>query len=103
MKDMRKGTIEGPGEQKRYVPGDYRIEIPIEVAESSIRTSFPDFPLRIIEPLGHGLGNAGFLVNGNYVFRFPRYEQANQSIAMEVAVLPKLQRTLDLSIHQIEY
>ncbi|MBI4085809.1 MAG: aminoglycoside phosphotransferase family protein [Candidatus Liptonbacteria bacterium] len=107
MKDMRVGTHEGPEEQKRYTPGDYRIEIPIEVAENSIRISFPDFPLRTIELLdadrSGGFQNAVFIVNGNYIFRFPRHEKANQSVIVESVVLPKLQRTLDLPIPQIEF
>lgn len=44
-----------------------------EIAQHNIRTNFPDFVVNGIEFLGEGMDSAAFLVNGEWVFRFPKH------------------------------
>lgn len=50
-----------------------------------------------VEPLGEGFDNTVYLVNGEWVFRFPRREIATTLIETELRVLPRLAGRLPLA------
>jgi len=67
---------------------DAEIEVAPDLACSLIAEAFPDLvPVRA-ELLGYGWDNAAYLVNGEYVFRFPRRTVAVAAMRNELAALP---------------
>jgi aminoglycoside phosphotransferase (APT) family kinase protein len=73
-------------------------ELGIERARRLIQSQFPALTPVTIEPLGAGWDNTAFLVNGGYVFRFPRRPIAVQCLEAEMRVLPMLAARLRLPI-----
>ena len=69
----------------------------------SIESSFPDFVVHSIALAGEGMDNVAVTVNGEYVFRFPKLEEAADKIGLEAAVLPALQGSLDVRIPSPEF
>ncbi|WP_460638232.1 phosphotransferase family protein [Larkinella harenae] len=52
---------------------------------------FPDRPFQKARFLGAGLDSQTFLVDDQYVFRFPKREEVARNLAKEIALLPHLQ------------
>ncbi len=63
-----------------------------------IKSQFPDLEAQSIQLLGMGWDNTAFLVNQDYVFRFPRRQVAVSLLEIEFCVLPKIAPHLPLSI-----
>ena len=59
---------------------------------------FPQLCPILIEEYGFGWDNTAFLVNGEYLFRFPRRKIAVNSLQREMEWLPKLAPRFSLSI-----
>jgi aminoglycoside phosphotransferase (APT) family kinase protein len=78
--------------------GDAETDISPEEAAGLIQRQFPALAPVQVEPLGVGLDNVAFRVNGRLVFRFPRHEFAASLIEREIRVLPLLAPRLPLSI-----
>ncbi len=74
-----------------------------ESARENIMANFEDFEIGNIEPHGEGFDSRVFLVNCIYIFRFPKHSKSAQQLEVEIALLPELQRHLDLSIPSFEY
>lgn len=74
--------------------GDVRLDT-IQAAELARRTGLV---VQRCDPFGEGWDNVAFLVNGRWVFRFPRREIAVPWIAREIVVLPQLAQHLGLAI-----
>ena len=89
--------------ESRYKPGEYRIEISVDVAREDIEKNFPDVKVERIEYLGEGMGNTAFLVNGEFIFRFAKNEKADASIEKEIKALPEIQKRIDLPVPNFEY
>lgn len=71
-------------------PWSPKVEITAEEAKKLIEGQFPRFkPVRISE-LGKGFDNSVYLVNDDFVFRFPRREIAVQLSTIENQLLPLL-------------
>ncbi len=68
------------------------------LAQRLILAQFPQLAPATATLLGEGWDNAAFLVNGAYVFRFPRREIAAQLIAHECGVLPLAAPQLPLAV-----
>ncbi|MEZ4417594.1 MAG: phosphotransferase [Gemmatimonadota bacterium] len=68
------------------------------LAARLIGTRFPRFQGAEVRPLGGGWDNTAFLVDGSWVFRFPRKESAAALLRTECAVLPRLEPHLPLRI-----
>ncbi len=69
-----------------------------ERAQACIDEQFDDLAPCQAEPLGAGWDNTAFLVNGEWVFRFPRRKLAAELLQYELRVLPGLARRLPLPI-----
>ncbi|MBI2603050.1 MAG: phosphotransferase [Deltaproteobacteria bacterium] len=67
------------------------------LATRLIREQF-DFHITSLTDLGHGWDNAAFLVNEEYVFRFPRRQVAVDLLLREADVLPHIAPKLPLAI-----
>src|SRR5215475_11256007 len=69
-----------------------------ELARDLIADQFPELaPVRVEAP-SEGWDNIAYLVNGEWIFRFPRRTIAVDLIRTEVAVLPVIAPRLPLSI-----
>ena len=69
----------------------------------AINSNFPDLVLESIEPAGEGMDNAAFFVNSNYIFRFPKIQEASDKTELEVTLLPELQKSLEVLIPSPEF
>jgi aminoglycoside phosphotransferase (APT) family kinase protein len=65
-------------------------EISIEKASQLIKIQFPQLKPARLKVLGEGFDNSVFLVNDQFVFRFPRRQMAVELIETEVRLLPVL-------------
>jgi aminoglycoside phosphotransferase (APT) family kinase protein len=72
--------------------------LPPERARELIDSQFLELAPCRIEPLGFGWDNTAFLVNGEFVFRFPRRQIAADFLAHELRVLPALAGRFPLPI-----
>ncbi|MFX3618824.1 MAG: phosphotransferase [Sporolactobacillus sp.] len=66
------------------------------LAKKLIDAQFPQLAPAVIEFLGKGYDNTVFLVNQNYVFRFPRRQIAVKLLKTELRLLPVLAGVLPL-------
>jgi aminoglycoside 2''-phosphotransferase len=71
--------------------------------KQAIESSFPGFQARTVELAGEGMDSAAFTVNGEYVFRFPKYPEVAGKLKIEIDLLPALQDYVDIAIPQFEY
>lgn len=73
-------------------------------AKSLIEKQFKTLTVSSIEPIGNGWDNTAFLVNDEFVFRFPRRQTAVPLIELESLVLNRLTKILPLDIpHPVWY
>lgn len=69
----------------------------------AIESSFPSLRVRTVELAGEGMDSAAFTVNGEYIFRFPKYSQIASQLRVEITLLPRLRDCIDIPIPQFEY
>jgi aminoglycoside phosphotransferase (APT) family kinase protein len=77
---------------------DADVAFSTEDAARLIERQFPGLAPAQLEPFGVGWDNAAFVVNGQYLFRFPRRKVAAGLIEREVRILPRLAPHLPLPI-----
>jgi aminoglycoside 2''-phosphotransferase len=75
----------------------------IEPYRAAIREQFPALRVDTMAYLGEAKDHVGCLVNRQLVFRFPKREEAEQKLRMELALLPELAPTLPLPIPQYSH
>ncbi|TJY41544.1 aminoglycoside phosphotransferase family protein [Cohnella pontilimi] len=68
-----------------------------------IKEQFPDLSIESIDSLGEGFRNYAVLVNGEWVFRFPKSQQGARELNKEIQLLPKLAGCLEVSIPEFVY
>lgn len=68
------------------------------LARTLVAACFPALAPRRVEPLGTGWDNAAFLVDGEWVFRFPRRAGAADLLRTEARALPALAPRLPLPV-----
>jgi aminoglycoside phosphotransferase (APT) family kinase protein len=66
------------------------IEVGEELARRLVGEQFPELPATAFELLGEGWDNTAWLVDGEWVFRFPRRKIALPGVERELALLPEL-------------
>lgn len=79
-------------------PWDADIELDQDGARRLIESQFPELAPASLERFGQGWDNDAWLVNGTYVFRFPRRKVAAEDAAYELTALPWIAPTLPLPI-----
>lgn len=77
---------------------DADVEISETVATGLLNSQFPELQLSRIELIGEGWDNAAYLVNEEWVFRFPRRKMGGELIETECRLLPYLAGRLPLPI-----
>jgi aminoglycoside 2''-phosphotransferase len=75
----------------------------LERAQRNIRLNFPQLAVDSISFAGEGMENRAFLVNGEWIFRFPKHEDAAGQLTVESRLLPQLRRAVRLRIPDFEY
>ena len=84
-------------------PWDAEREVAAELARALIEEQFPPLAPARVEPLGAGWDNHVFLVNAEWVFRFPRRAVAVPLLLNERAVLPAVAGKLPWPVPAIEF
>ncbi len=74
------------------------VEVTPQFAADLIREQFPDLGAQRVTVLATGWDNTAFVVDGQWLFRFPRREIAVPGVQREITVLPRLAATLPLPI-----
>lgn len=74
----------------------------VERACDAIRELTP-VPAREVVELGRGTDSVAFLVDGEWVFRFPVVPNAQRTLRRELALLPGLRRALPLAAPGVEH
>jgi len=69
-----------------------------EMAQALLEAQFPDLQPARVEPLGQGFDNTAYLVNGAWVFRFPRRQIAVPLMEREPRLLPFIAPRLPLRV-----
>lgn len=75
----------------------------LNLCKRLIEACCPDLPIRKIAPNSEGWVYFVAEVNDEYIFRFPRGEEADRDLNYEIALLPHLATCLPLSIPQLEF
>jgi aminoglycoside phosphotransferase (APT) family kinase protein len=73
------------------------------LARELIREQFAPLPRRSLERLAEGWDYVAYLVDGEWVFRFPRREVVRPGTEREIAVLPALATLLPVPVPAPEY
>jgi aminoglycoside 2''-phosphotransferase len=73
-----------------------------EGARGAIR-EFTPVPAREVFELGQGTDSVAFLVDGEWVFRFPVVPNAQRTLRRELALLPGLRPALPLAVPAVEH
>ena len=68
-----------------------------------VERRWPELGVRTFEPVGDGWDCFTYVVNGEWVFQFPRSPGATGSLATQIAVLPELAREVSSAIPSPEY
>ena len=71
--------------------------------KEAIGECFPDLVVDSINLAGEGMDNLALAVNDEFVFRFPKLEEAATKIGLEAVLLPELQKRLDVRIPSPEF
>ncbi len=71
--------------------------------KEAIGECFPDLVVDSINLAGEGMDNLALVVNDEFVFRFPKLEEAATKIELEATLLPELQKRLDVRIPSPEF
>ena len=64
---------------------------------------WPELGVRTFEPIGEGWDCFTYVLNGEWVFQFPRLPGAVESLTKQIAVLPELAREVSSAIPSPEY
>jgi len=68
-----------------------------------IQSEFPAYPVSSIKKMGEGDNSKAYIINKNYLFRFPKRKEVKKQLQREIAVLPKIKSSLNLSIPHFEF
>jgi len=74
------------------------VEVTPQFAADLLREQFPDLPAQQVTVLATGWDNTAFVVDGQWLFRFPRRRIAVPGVQREITVLSRLAPRLPLPI-----
>ena len=74
-----------------------------ERIRAEIERAVPEVGVREILVLGAGVDSEAYLVNGEWVFRFPKREEVARALRREVKLLPKLAGRLPVATPEFGY
>lgn len=68
-----------------------------------IHQDFPRLVISSIKKLGEGDNNKAYLINEEYIFRFPKRERVKKQVRREIAVLSEIKSFVNIQIPELEY
>jgi aminoglycoside 2''-phosphotransferase len=74
-----------------------------EKIKQDIQVEFPEFTISTIDKIGEGENSLAFLINQNFIFRFPKREEVKEQLAKEIATLPQISPLLNLEVPHFHY
>lgn len=77
--------------------------MPEQSARCEIERAFPELGVHEIAFLGAGIDSEAYLVDGAWVFRFPKREDVSRALGREIALLPKLAERLPVVVPRFSY
>jgi aminoglycoside 2''-phosphotransferase len=80
-----------------------RIELTEDDARVQIARACPGLDVGVVEFLGAGVDSDVFLVNGEWVFRFPKRAPVARALRREINLLPKLAAHLPVATPRFDY
>lgn len=84
-------------------PWKTEVEVDVELARQLITSQFPELHVKSVNHYGQGWDNIAYLVNGEFVFRFPTRAIGGECMLHELAVLPLLARQLPPLLPRLEF
>ncbi|MDP7454195.1 MAG: phosphotransferase, partial [Candidatus Peribacteraceae bacterium] len=75
----------------------------IEQAKRELEERFPNLKITSISFLDEGLDNRVFIVNDDYIFRFPKTEKTSKFLEREVTLMPFLAKHVTTKIPSYEF
>lgn len=75
----------------------------VEPIRAMLEANVPDLHVASLTALGEGWMSRAFLVNGRYVFRFPKRQDGADDLLKEIALLPELAQQISLRIPRFDY
>lgn len=75
----------------------------VDSARRYIEESLPGFEVERISNEGEGDFSVAYTVNGEWIFRFARSEEASRSLRCEAALLPRLAQKITMRVPRIEH
>jgi aminoglycoside 2''-phosphotransferase len=72
-------------------------------AKTEIENNFPDLQISSIEVAGEGMDSKAFVVNSDYIFRFPKFKWSGGQLGIEIKLLPELKKYVTLNIPNFEF
>jgi aminoglycoside 2''-phosphotransferase len=77
-------------------------DMSIAHAQAQIAKRYPEFSISTIEPHTLGQYNDVFEINGEWIFRFPKFPAGQEQLALETALLQAIGPQLPLPVPQAE-
>lgn len=84
-------------------PWEAEHDLGVDAATALVEEQFPELAPATLEPFGVGWDNTAYLVDGRWVFRFPRRKVAVELLETEIRVLPALAPRLPLPVPVPEF
>jgi|TARA_B100000315_G_C14592105_1_gene596484 aminoglycoside 2''-phosphotransferase len=69
----------------------------------ALQSDFPDLGIRTLTALGEGWNSNAYLVNEEWVFRFPKRKDVEKNLQRELALLPELSQHLPVALPQFAF
>lgn len=92
-----------PPAQSPRQPWKPEVDVDAKLARRLIESQIPELPVESIARYGQGWDNIAYLINGEFVFRFPTRALGGQCMEHEIAVLPMMADQLPPLLPQVEF
>jgi aminoglycoside phosphotransferase (APT) family kinase protein len=79
-------------------PWSEEVAVDEDLARQTLKSDFPDLHVETICSLGEGWNSRAYLINGEWVFRFPKRKDVEEILSKELKLLPRLSPRLPISI-----
>ncbi len=91
------------GQSDQRKPWASEIHIDQVLVTQAVRADFPELDVHTIRALGEGWNSSAFLVNDEWVFRFPKRKDVEENLRREMNLLPRLNQLLPVAVPQFAF
>lgn len=71
--------------------------------KEAINKEFPGFNIFSVAKIGEGWDSKAFIINGTWIFRFPKRPEVKNNLKKEVLLLPAIRKLVNLDMPLFEY